>query len=118
MNENLLEILTRKIIASLSLERRQLYEFIVEAEDELAQQAKTSEDFLALLAENCPYMQAAKHFNRPYVETINLMNDIEKEIDEKLQQKAKKVKWIDCTDLLSKKREETSRKSLLYLFVI
>ncbi|MGG3452114.1 hypothetical protein [Domibacillus aminovorans] len=118
MNEHLLEILTREIVASLSVERRQLYQFIVHLEDELAQQAETSDHFLSLLVKHAPHEQAAKHFNRSHGETIKLMKEIEKEIDEKLQLKIKKAKWIDCTKIIAKKRGRNSQKTSLYLFVI
>lgn len=118
MSEHLLEILTRNIVSSLSTERRQLYQFIVHLEDELAQQADTSDHFLSLLVKHAPHEQAAKRFNLPYGEVIKLMQEVENEIDEKLQLKIKKVKWIDCTEIIAKKREKTSRKTSLYLFVI
>lgn len=118
MNEHLAEILIKEIVASLPIERRQLYQYIVRLEDELAQQAKTSDHFLSLLAEHAPHEQASTHFNRSYGETIKLMKEIEQEIDEKLQLKMKKAKWIDCTDILSQKRKAASNKTALYLFVI
>ncbi|OKL36761.1 hypothetical protein [Domibacillus mangrovi] len=118
MNEHLVEILTREIVASLSIERRQLYQFIVHLEDELAQQAETSDHFLSLLVKHAPHKQAAKRFNLPHGEIIKLMKEIENEIDENLHLKMRKAKWIDCTEFIAKKRETTSRKTSLYLFIM
>lgn len=118
MNEHLMEILTREIVASLPRERRQLYEFIVCLEDELAQEAQTSQHFLSLLAENSPHKKAAEFFDRPYGETMKLMKDIENEIEEKLQRKISKAKWIDCTDMINKKSKRTAPKTSLFLFMI
>lgn len=117
MNQHLVEILIKDIVASLPMKQRQLYQFIIRLEDELAQQAKTSDHFLALLVEHAPHEQASRYFNRSYGETVKLMKEIEQEIDAKLQLKMKKAKWIDCTPILSQKRETTSKHSL-FLFVI
>lgn len=117
MNEDLLKILIREIVNSLSLEQRQIYQFITHLEDELAERAETSDHFLSLLVKHAPHEQASKHFNRSPGEIIKLMRKIEQEIDEKLQLKVKKAKWIDCTEIMAKKEEKKSGKSLYYLFV-
>lgn len=118
MNEALLKILTREIVNSLSVERRQIYQFIIHLEDELAEQAETSDHFLSLLVKHAPHEQASNYFNRSPGDIIKVMKEIEQEIGEKLQLKVKKAKWIDYTEIITKKERKKSGKSLHYLFVI
>lgn len=66
MNAHMMEILTREAIKSLPPDQKAIYEYVVQLEDELAQQARTSEEFLALLVEHSPHRHAAKHFNMSF----------------------------------------------------
>jgi hypothetical protein len=45
MNEKLMEIFARNIVASLPTEKRRVYQFIESIEDRLAQQSETKEQF-------------------------------------------------------------------------
>lgn len=117
MNDRLIEILLKNIVADLPEEKRQLYEYMVQFEDELAQQSETTEQFLSLLVQVTPHQKAAKHFNRSYGETMKLMQEIENEIDMKLRLKMKSKKWINCTDIVRKKNN-TPKNIQYYLFLV
>jgi hypothetical protein len=97
MNHHLMEILGREIIKSLPAEKREMYEYVVQKEDELAQWATTSEEFLALLVKHAPHRQAARHFNLTFGELMMTMREIEEEINQQLESKLKNVQWVDLT---------------------
>jgi predicted translin family RNA/ssDNA-binding protein len=117
MNEKMMEVFVRTIVASLPRKRRKLYQFIEGMEDSLARQSDTREEFLALLREHSPHQQAADRFNMSIEETVRFMHDIEDEISEKLENKLKNYKWIDFTEQLHGKQVENNR-SVQYFFVI
>jgi hypothetical protein len=97
VNEKMMEVFARDIIASLPINKRMLYQFIEGVEDHLAQQAETKEQFLKLLKEKSPHHQAANRFGMTIYETVALMHEIEDEISEKLERKLDRYKWIDYT---------------------
>lgn len=116
MNEKMMEVFVRNIVASLPRNWRKLYQFIESIEDSLAQQAGSREHFLALLREHSPHHQAADKFNLSIEETIRLMHHIEDEISKKLEIKLKNYKWIDFTEPLYEKQVETNQL-VQYFFV-
>jgi predicted translin family RNA/ssDNA-binding protein len=117
MNEKMMEVFVRNIVASLPRNRRKLYQFIEGIEDSLAQQSDTREEFLSLLREHSPHHQAADRFHMSIEETVRFMHDIEDEISEKLENKLKNYKWIDFTEQLYGNQVEKNR-SVQYFFVI
>ena len=118
MNEQLAGVLLKGLIAALPEEKRVLYEFIVQIEDTLAQQAETSGHFLSLLVKHAPYKQAAMHFGCSYEEINRKMKEIESELDEQLHIKINRTKWLDCTNAVIKKKEAEQKRSSLYLFIV
>ncbi|WP_034301954.1 hypothetical protein [Bacillus cihuensis] len=98
MNEILMEFLLRDIVSHLPDEKREIYQYIVNEEDQLAQQAENAEHLLQLFVKHAPHRTAAKHFRLEYGQMIKLMHEIEREINEKLEERCAKVKWIDMTD--------------------
>jgi len=98
MNEKLLEFLLRSEIGKIAEEKRKLYQFIVNEEDQLAKRAATADQFLRLLATHSPYELAAFHFNLPSEKVFLLMNKIEEELNERIQARYNKSKWVDYTD--------------------
>ncbi|MFE4142055.1 hypothetical protein ACFX4I_09250 [Peribacillus sp. YIM B13472] len=115
MNERLMEFLLRDEVTRLSGVKKQVYEFIVNEEDYLASKADTVDQFMRLLVKHSPPRLAARHFNMPYGEIIRFMNEIEDELNERLEERYKKVKWMDYTEKDQKAFVEYHRK--LYLFV-
>lgn len=116
MNEKMMEVFVRNIVASLPRDRRKLYQYIEGIEDSLAQQSATREQFLALLREHSPHHQAAERFNMSIEETVRVMHDIEDEISEKLENKLKNYRWIDFTEQLHGNQVETNQQ-VQYFFV-
>ncbi|AZB44088.1 hypothetical protein CEF21_18170 [Bacillus sp. FJAT-42376] len=98
MNEKLMEVLVRDIVSTLPDQKKELYRFIVRAEDELARQCHSKEQFMSLLTICSPYQQAAEKFHLSLEETWILMNGIEDEITAQLDQKLDRYKWIDFTE--------------------
>lgn len=118
MNEHLMEILARDIVAALPSYKREVYQYVVGVEDELASQSNTSEQFMSLLVKHAPHKQAAARFNMTYGQLMVLMREIESEIDEKLKQKEAKAKWIDYTDKLQGNTAASKEKSMKFLFIV
>ena len=115
MNERLMEFLLRDEVTKLSGVKKQVYEFIVNEEDYLASKADTVDHFMRLLVKHSPPRLAARHFNMSYGEIIRFMHDIEEELNERLEERCKKVKWMDYTEKSQQSFEEYHRK--LFLFV-
>ncbi|MGF2614814.1 hypothetical protein FZC84_08205 [Rossellomorea vietnamensis] len=118
MNEHLMEILARDIVAGLPPYKREVYEYVVRAEDELASQSETSDQFMSLLVKHSPHKQAAARFNMTYGQLIVLMREIESEIDEKLKEKEAKIKWIDYSDNFKGNSGASTNRSLQFMFMI
>ncbi len=116
MNEKLNDFLLRSEVGKLTDEKRRLYEFIVNEEDQLAQKANTANHFLQLLEVYSPYEHAAHHFNLPYEKVFHFMNRIEEELSGKIEKRYKKMMWVDYTDY--RKHQYTgSSKKFVFLFV-
>ncbi|MGD6801276.1 hypothetical protein [Rossellomorea aquimaris] len=118
MNENLLEILVRDIVAGLPSYKKEVYQYVVGVEDKLASQSNTSEQFMSLLVKHAPHKQAAARFNMTYGQLMVLMREIESEIDEKLRQKESKAKWIDYSDHVKGNSGTRNNRSMQFLFMI
>lgn len=116
MNGRLMEFLLRSEVAKLPQEKKHLYQFIVDAEDSLAQQANTADEFRQFLVKHSPYDLATRHFKLPYKKIAQLMNDIEAELNEKIEIRYKKVKWIDYTKQFTGVAEVNCRKKV-FLFI-
>jgi 5'-deoxynucleotidase YfbR-like HD superfamily hydrolase len=117
MNEKLMEIFTRDIIASLPKAKRRIYQFIENEEDRLAQICETKEQFLNLLKDHSPHQHAANRFNMAIGDLYNLMHEIENEINMKLDSKIQGQKWIDCTEKMSSIQNDTDKNLLYFLFL-
>ncbi|TDL31335.1 hypothetical protein E2R51_13255 [Jeotgalibacillus sp. S-D1] len=118
MNGHLMEILAREIIAALPDDKRMLYRYIESMEDSLAEQSQTSEQFMSMLVKHAPHQKAAEHFNLPYEKVLFKMRKIEKEIDDKLNERLKKAQWIDRTEEVLVKRGSVQGQSAHFLFII
>lgn len=116
MNDQLMEFLLRSEVAKLPEEKKRLYQFIVDAEDSLAQQADNADEFHQLLVKHSPYNLAVRHFKLSYKKVAQLMNDIEAELNKKIEIRCKKVEWIDYTDQFVKLSAGDNRKQV-FLFI-
>lgn len=114
MNEHLMEILARDLVAGLPPYKREVYQYVVGIEDELASRSETSEQFMSLLVKHTPHKQAAAHFNMTYGQLMKLMREIETEIDAKLKKKLKQVQWIDYSEQL----KSGTQKKMEFLLLI
>ncbi len=98
MNERLKGFLQRNEIGRISKELRELYEYIVNEEDQLADKADSVDQFLQLLVTHSPYELAASHFNMSTERVFQLMRKIEEDLHERIETRYKKSRWIDYTD--------------------
>ncbi|MDQ0999738.1 hypothetical protein QFZ28_000138 [Neobacillus niacini] len=117
MNERIMEIFARNIVASLPRRKKRIYQFIESVEDMLAQQSETREQFLNLLKDQSPYHQAASRFNMTIGETVRIMHEIEDEITKKLELKIKNYKWIDYTNRVNKFCTKTNNNKQYFLII-
>ncbi|WP_436371453.1 hypothetical protein [Cytobacillus sp. BC1816] len=98
MNSHLMEIFSREIVKSLPPKQKEIYEYVVDLEEELAQKASTSEEFMALLVKHSPHRQAAEHFNLSFGQLMMIMHEIEDIISRELENKLNQVTWVEITD--------------------
>ncbi|MCG7337197.1 hypothetical protein MHZ95_18230 [Sporosarcina sp. ACRSM] len=116
MNEWLRASLLRSEVKKLSEGKRRLYQFVIELEDALVESAKTADHFLGLLEEKSPYERASQHFGLPVIKVIRLINDIEVELNEKVERRYERTKWIDYTDHLQQ-IDAVGGEKQLFLFI-
>ncbi|RLJ91337.1 hypothetical protein [Planococcus citreus] len=115
MNDGMIAYLLKSEVAKLGEEQRQLYRFIIELEDALAEQADTVEEFRRLLVLHSPFEQAAYRYNRSLKEVSAMMQQIEAELGDKIEARRERAKWLDYTDRFA---GETGREDKqFFLFV-
>ena len=116
MNGRLMELLLKSEVEKLSEENKRLYKFIVENEDLLAQQADTADQFRELLIEQSPYLLASHYFGIPFATVFLQMNEIETELNIRLEKRCEQAKWIDMTERFFKNSIGESEKKM-FLFM-
>lgn len=116
MNERVLDFLRKSEVSRLPEEKRKLYEFITAAEDALAEQAATADEFFSLVLTESPITSAMNHFRLPYDKVVSLLTEIEEELHVKIKQRSEKVQWIDYSDKCNS-ATEGERKNQLFLFI-
>ncbi len=115
MNDGMMAYLLRCEVARLTDEQRQLYRFITDLEDTLAEQAETVDEFRTLLTRHSPFEQAACHFNRSFAEISKEMYKIEAELGDKIDVRCERAKWIDYTDRFVGKSDQGEKQVFLFL---
>ncbi|WLR54764.1 hypothetical protein LC048_20530 [Mesobacillus subterraneus] len=118
MNSHLMEILSRDIIKSLPIEQREVYEYVVRLEDDLAQQAETSDEFMSLLVKHAPHRQAARHFNLTFGQLMALMREAENYINQQLEKKSENMTWVDLTEQVLSRRRIVNDKIKYFYFSV
>ncbi|WP_456272296.1 hypothetical protein [Bacillus sp. AK031] len=118
MNEHLMEILARDIVANLSPFKKEVYQYVVGLEEELASKSHTSEQFMSLLVKHSPHRQAASKFNLTFAQLMALMREIEEEIDDKLNIQSARAQWFDCTEHLQRTSRSDGASVMKFLFMI
>lgn len=116
VNERLGDFLWRSEVARLPEERRRFYKFIVEKEDLLAEAAMNVEEFQSLIIKKSPVDLAVDHFHLPYDDIVDMLMEIEEELDQKINNRCKRMKWIDFTDR-SPKSTSNNKEKQLFLFI-
>jgi hypothetical protein len=116
MNPHMMEILAREVIQSLPPDQKAIYKYVVQLEDELAQQVTTSDEFMALLVKHSPHRQAAKHFNMTFGQILMTMHRIEDTISEQLEKKTKNAIWIDVTEKVNAQNKNEKVKYFYFSF--
>lgn len=95
MNDRLMDFLWRSEVGRLPEEKRRFYEFIIEAENSLAEKAETADEFCRLLLADSPVNLAMEHFGCPYDKVVQMIMKIEEELNQKIALRSKNVKWIE-----------------------
>ncbi|MCM3245878.1 hypothetical protein NX029_14325 [Cytobacillus firmus] len=113
MNSHLMEMVSREIVKSLPPEQKDIYEYVVGLEEELAQRASTSEEFMALLVKHSPHRRAAAHFNLSFGQLMMTMHEIEDKINMQLENKLTHVTWVELTDSV---RARQKRNKVKYFY--
>ena len=116
MNGRLMEFLFKSEVEKLSEEKKSLYKFIVKNEDLLAQQADTADQFRRLLVDQSPYRLASRYFEIPFAKVFQQMNEIETELNIRVEKRCEQAKWIDMTDRFSN-TSIGKREKKVFLFI-
>lgn len=116
MNPHMMEILTREVIQTLPPDQKAIYEYVILLEDELEQQATTSDEFMALIVKHSPHRQAAEHFNMTFGQILMTMQRIEETISEQLETKTKNVMWMDVTEKVQARKKNKNEKVKYFYF--
>ncbi|WP_082235433.1 hypothetical protein [Halobacillus massiliensis] len=99
MNIYLINILTEKIVATLPKEQREIYNYVIKMEDQMAEESVTKEEFMVRLKSESPHERAARHFNMTFYDLLQTVDQIDREIANQLDTKIKSVSWKDYTEL-------------------
>lgn len=116
MNDQLMELLLKSEVKQLPEDKKRLYQFIIDIEDSLVEKSNTADEYLQLLTAHSPYAIASRHFNIPFSTIAKLMNDIEEELSERIEERCKKIRWIDYTEQLIGASDENNRRQI-FLFM-
>ena len=116
MSERLIDFLWKSEVARLPLEKRKLYEFVIKAEDALAEKAETADEFCKLLLADSPVNAAMSHFQWPYEKVVFTIMKTEEELHQKVELRLKKVKWIDYSSSINSKPSNNNGE-YLFLFI-
>ncbi|MCP3028664.1 hypothetical protein [Halobacillus sp. A5] len=100
MSDYLIKILTDKIVASLPKEKREIYDYVINIEDKIAEEAGSAEEFMVRLKSESPHKRAANHFDMTLLELLQTINDIDREIAAQLETKIQLVRWKDYTEVV------------------
>lgn len=98
MSDYLLNILTDHIISTLPQKQRDLYNYVIKMEDDMAEEVDSAGEFITRLKIESPHKLAADHFELTLFELLQVMKEIEEEVARQLPSKMDAVKFIDCTD--------------------
>lgn len=116
MNERLMDFLLKSEIARLPEEKRKLYQFVTEAEDSLAEKAGTVDEFYSLVLADSPVNAAMNYFQWSYDKVVAMLMAVEGELDQKIRQRSKRVKWIEFGAEQNPKGMDEGNKRL-FLFI-
>lgn len=93
MNEIALHLAAQSEIKKIPTEDREIYEFVVAYEEQLADRASTEEEFQVLLLSREPYEAAAVEFARSGPEIVAIVNHWERHIQSKVSERMKHMGW-------------------------
>lgn len=116
MDERLLDYLLKSEITRLPEEKRKLYQFVIEAEDSLAEKAGTVDDFYSLVLADSPVNAAMNHFQWPYDKVVAMLMEVEEELDRNVKLRSRNVKWIEFKANSDSKSIDAENKKL-FLFI-
>ncbi|MBO0997489.1 hypothetical protein IOC57_06965 [Bacillus sp. SD075] len=110
-NPILMEFLLRSAIKKLPDIQREVYQYIESMEYRLEDTAVDEKQFLQLMIANSPFKAAADHFSLPISTIKKIMDEAQLEIDTSIDERCKRIKWIDYTD----KSDKTKQRVFMFL---
>ncbi|WP_413301067.1 hypothetical protein AA0X95_20365 [Bacillus sp. 1P10SD] len=116
MNPILWGFLHRSAVLKLPDLKREIYQFIESKENQLEEISINEEQFIQLLCEKSPFKAASDHFSLHISYIKDLMDEAQVEIDQVIEERSNRMKWIDCTEMM---RYVKGRKDyqLAFIFV-
>ena len=115
LNPVLVQFLYRSAIESLPDKYKEIYRFIESREDELEMEAVNESHFRQLFHEKSPFQAAVSHFSLDFQTIKNIMTEAQAEIDNKIVERLKQIKWVDMS--MDSNTNDTERKNWTYVFV-
>ena len=116
MNPILIEFLHRSAVSKLANDKREIYQFIENKENQLEDISVNEKQFMQLMIEQSPYKAAAEYFSLDISSIKAVMDEAQAEVDRMINERCKHIRWIDCTDMMRKKRGRKD-KQWSFLFV-
>ena len=114
INPFLIEFLYRSAVSKLSTKKREIYQFIESKENQLEEISSNEKQFIQLMSEESPYKAAADHFSLDISSIKEVMEDAQAEIEQVINERCNRMKWIDCTDRMKTKYR---RKDIQWSFI-
>ncbi|WJE16290.1 hypothetical protein QRD89_02750 [Halobacillus sp. ACCC02827] len=102
MSHYLRNILKKNVLLQMNPDKRELYTYVIQMEDELAETVSTPDDFIRLISSDQPHRKAARRFGMTLFELLQTMKDLERDIHQHTLEMEAAVRWIDYTEKMGR----------------
>jgi len=117
MNDYLMKLLTDKIINSFPEEEKEIYNYVIQMEDQIAEEVATPAEFMNRLHVDSPHKLAAQAFDLTLFQLLQMLKQVDEKIAHQLEPMLKAVQWKDCTELINERGGDDTNRKLFYVSI-
>ncbi|MFP3722282.1 hypothetical protein SFC57_04870 [Niallia circulans] len=112
VNPVLVQIFYRSAIANLPEKKREIYRYITSKEEELEKIAVSEKQFMELMVNHSPFIEASNYFSLSMSTIKEIMDEAQAEIDLMIMTRINQMRWINYS-----KTDRKARKNKKWTFV-